>query len=125
MANYPRWVDEERVDSAAMYSAYLQYQAWTCREVMFQDDTKEKWAPIWWGHLRCIHHRAILPAWAAALHIRTPSEPGVKRVDCTQPRCQRCAEGKGGYQFRWYSPLWAKEYNIRRREGSWVAPESH
>ena len=94
MANYPRWVDEERADSAAMCSAYLQYQAWTCREV-FQDEAKEKWAPVWWGHLRCIHHRAVLPPWAAALHFQTLPEPGVNSVDCTQRPCNRCTEGKG------------------------------
>ena len=36
--------------------------------------------------------------------------------------CPRCDEKRGGYQFRWFSPCWAKFYNIGRREGSWKAP---
>ena len=122
MGDDPRWVDNFYVDSAAMYQAYLQYQARTCMEV-FQDETKEKWAPVWWGHLRCIKHRAILPPWAAALHIQTLPEPGVNSVNCTQRHCIRCTKGNGGYQLLSYSPCWGKEYNIMKEEGSWAAPE--
>lgn len=48
------------------------------------------------------------------LHSPVPSVP------CTALECRRCAAQQGGYQFRWFSALWASEYKAMRRLGSWV-----
>ena len=42
---------------------------------------------------------------------------------CQRSPCRRCDEGVGGFQFKWYSAVWARTYNRLRREGSWKAPE--
>ena len=51
--------------------------------------------------------------------VAAPSRP------CMAPNCARCQEGRGGYQFRWYSAAWATNYNRTGRPGSWMAPELH
>ena len=115
MGDFPRWIDREDVDSAAMYSAYLAYDY-----VMKQKYSHIIGAcrPVWHGHLHIIDHKKpdiegiCLPRDA----------PWVRQVDCRQQPCRRCDEKSGGYQFRWFSPYWAKFYNLKRREGSWKAP---
>ena len=42
---------------------------------------------------------------------------------CAARGCARCEEGRGGYQFRWYSAAWGAIYNRGRRPGAWKAPE--
>ena len=119
MGDYPRWVDNHKVDSAAMYQAYLEYHIQIRKEV-FQDETEEEWAPVWWGHLHFLLHRMTFLGVGAP---HAAPERGVKTVNCTQRPCLRCAMGRGGYQFRWYSLCWAKQYNLMKREGAWAAPE--
>ena len=114
MADFPRWVDREDVDSQAMYSAILNYQFVT-KNAHFSDAAG--WRPVWYGHLHMINHRANVS------NLIRPDQTSVKNIDCKQRPCRRCDAGVGGYQFRWYSPLWAKWYNKTRREGAWKAPE--
>ena len=115
MGDFPRWIDREDVDSAAMYSAYLAYENFM----------KEKYShitgayrPVWDGHLHMIDHRK--PSIEGIFLPRDVTR--VRQVDCRQQPCRRCDEKRGGYQFRWFSPYWAKFYNLVRREGSWKAP---
>ena len=116
MADFPRWVDQEDVDSAAMYSAYLSYEH-EMRKMYFVDTPAAR--PMWSGHLFMINHRVSLPPRGFVC----PDAPNVPGRSCEREHCQRCLTGKGGYQFRWYSCYWGKFYNDRRRAGSWKAPE--
>ena len=42
---------------------------------------------------------------------------------CNDPGCVRCAELRGGYQFRWYSTLWKEAYIRMKKPGAWVPGE--
>ena len=116
MGDFPRWVDREDVDSQAMFSAILNYEFKT-KNAHFGDEAG--WRPVWYGHLHMINHRANHGHLGG---VRVDQD-SVKNIDCEKRPCRRCDTGVGGYQFRWYSPLWAKWYNKTRREGSWKAPE--
>ena len=96
MADFPRWVDREGVDSYAMYSAYLHYQFHT-KKTHFNDVAG--WQPVWWGHLHMILHRVER---VPGIVVR-PDTQGVKCRDCDRRPCSRCDAGVGGYQLRWYS----------------------
>ena len=51
--------------------------------------------------------------------------PRIHSVDCQGgTRCQRCSSGRGGYVFRWLSPLWAQEYAATARSGAWKPGEN-
>ena len=45
--------------------------------------------------------------------------PKVNEKMCTDPQCQRCLSGQGGYQFRWYSALWYEDYLRGSRPNCW------
>ena len=67
-------------------------------------------------HLYTVDHKHLLPG--PMLHPRVrgqhiPSRP------CTIPNCRRCAEGRGGYMFRWIHKEWLDQYEQMRRAGSW------
>ena len=118
MGDWPRWVDLPNVDSAAMYSAFLHYD---CRMHSHEQIRTGAYRPVWSGHLTMIIHRmeqeGILPA------ARVQGTVHVKETQCQQMGCKRCEEGRGGYQFKWYSQYWAKQYNALKRPGAWEAPE--
>ena len=44
-------------------------------------------------------------------------------VPCTQEDCERCLNGKGGYQFRWIDPRWTPEAAIRLHAHPWQVQE--
>jgi hypothetical protein len=101
MADLPRWIDSDRVDSQAMYSAYF---------------PQTKPTDPWFGHLKLILHRGPQPDGRMY---------GVKIVQCQAENCSRCAEGKGGYQFRWYCVRWEAGYLRLKRPNPdvWVPPK--
>ena len=117
MGDFPRWVDREDVDSQAMLSAYMWYVGGAQAELSAEPG---EWMPSWWGHLTLINHR--VDPWPGA--IVRPAVQGLAERDCDKRACSRCRSGRGGYQFRWYSPYWAGQYNKLRRPGAWEAPES-
>ena len=115
MGDFPRWIDREDVDSAAMYSAYLAYDYSMKKKHSHIIGASR---PVWDGHLKMIDHRR--PSFEG--FCVPPDTTGVRQVDCQKRPCRRCDERRGGYQFRWCSPYWAKFYNLKRQEGSWKAP---
>ena len=115
MGDFPRWLDREDVDSAAMYSAYLKYE-FQMRKEYFKNTGAYR--PVWDGHLVMIMHK--LPDIGRPC--QAPNVPGVRKVNCQKRPCARCDGGRGGYQFRWYCPYWGKFYNDLRRPNSWEAP---
>ena len=117
MGDFPRWLDRDDVDSCAMYSAYLAYDLFMRKEYFFGTGA---YRPVWDGHLHMIMHEIRVDGVPRRV---TPAAGGrVREVPCQRRPCLRCESGRGGYQFRWFSPYWAKFYNERRREGSWRAP---
>ena len=67
-------------------------------------------------HLYTVEHRRTVPKWLAARGVVPQDVPlqvtykGAK-VDfpqrkCSEPGCERCASGRGGYQFRWVDRRW-------------------
>ncbi len=98
MADLPRWIDSDRVDSQAMYSAYL---------------SQVRTTDPWYGHLKMILHRGPQADG-------TPSD--VKIVQCQAENCKRCQIEQGGYQFRWYCVRWEAVYlRLKRRNPDvWV-----
>ena len=100
MAALPRWVDSPRVDSRAMFGAYLHY-------VRGCQDQEELLAL---SHLYSIEHYPYV------------GNAGPWRA-CTQPFCTRCTQGKGGYRFRWYDRRWDTPYCAMARPGAWLPTE--
>jgi hypothetical protein len=92
----PRWIDDASVDSMAMYSAFLS---------VVNDSLEYKCRQLY-----IIHHR---PGPGIC-------QPFPKRIWCTDVGCRRCAEGFGGYQFRWYHPSWMAAYLRLKRPGAWM-----
>ena len=117
MADFPRWLDRQDVDSAAMYSAFLGYQL-SMREKY--PHITGAYRPVWDGQLILIDHRK--PDIEGVCIPRDVAQGRVRIVDCRQQPCRRCEEKRGGYQFRWFCSCWAKFYNQVRREGAWEAP---
>ena len=102
MADWPRWIDDARVDSAAMLSAF---EAFCARE---PDRSRE------FQSLFVIVHRstfAVPPAWTL------PSR------QCNASNCRRCEAGAGGYQFRWWHQSWEQDYERLSRPGAWKRNE--
>ena len=113
MADWPRWIEDERVDSAAMLLAYYDYQT----------DCESRGVIPWWtGFLTCVEHRD--------LKIGQKVVPGpddvtyTVSVKCNARNCLRCSTRYGGFQFRWYCTAWAQKYNENRHADSWPAPEA-
>ena len=91
----PRWIDDPRVDSQAMLSAFL---------VRRSPDL----------FLPTENHAC---AWDGLTTEVSP--PGVLKTRCTASPCQRCAGLQGGYKFRWYHHSWYDEYLLHCRQGAW------
>ena len=69
-----------------------------------------------WGHLPFTVHRCEHLADHGNL-----APPGFYTVRCSGgPSCAHCTNGQGGYQFRWFSPLWPKAYVVGARQGAWL-----
>ncbi len=100
MADWPRWIVSWRVDSIAMYGAYL---SWVSKA----GDPEPQ------AMLTMVLHQTELDA-------SCPASPHVKEKNCEHgERCRRCHSGEGGYMFRWYSSQWEEKYVELMREGSW------
>lgn len=101
MADYPRWIYCRRVDSTAMYTAYL-------KNIKPTDPH--------YGLLDFIVHRAPVPL---------ATRQDVKVVQCTAKNCVRCQNGVGGYQFRWYNVQWGSDYLrfMRKNSKCWLPGE--
>jgi len=105
MGIHPVWIDNRRVDSAAMFMAY-------------QSTVTE--ASPWYGRLRVDVHRMISTGGA---QVEWP--PSVDANPCSDPDCFRCSVGQGGYVFRWYHPSWEARYlQLRRGNECWTPNET-
>ena len=102
MADWPRWIDDARVDSAAMLSAF---EAFCVREPDYSRGFQDLFVIV---H-RCNYQ--IAPAWTL------PSRR------CQALSCRRCEQGSGGYQFRWWHRSWESDYEKLCRRGAWKRNE--
>ena len=102
MADWPRWIDDARVDSAAMLSAF---EAFCVREPEYSRGFQDLFVIV---H-RCNYQ--IAPAWTL------PSRR------CQAMQCRRCEQGSGGYQFRWWHRSWESDYEKLCRPGAWKRNE--
>ena len=105
----PRWIEDPTCDSMAMLGAYFEYH-----RTLGPNDVK---ACCFTDLYMVVHRPDDTPAPAIRLsgqfvHIPT-------RL-CDTPGCRRCAEGIGGYKFRWYHIAWEELYMRARRPGAWV-----
>ena len=89
MADLPRWIDDWKVDSAAMLLAYLSTP---------HIDQEE-----YYGKLTMLVHES---PWRDLL----PRMRGVHVMHCDQAVCRNCSEKRGGYMFRWYHSKWSEKY---------------
>ena len=99
----PRWVSRPDVDSPALLGAAL----------LSASEDKEMWKAMGISDsLTIIRHRSAFG---------NPEElKGFRNIDCQGGAlCRRCSEGRGGYVFRWLSPLWAQKYADTARPGAW------
>ena len=109
-AELPRWIDHPRVDSQAMFSAFLAYRG-RC--------TGEAYTQL--GHLYIIEHRHE-PTVAVSSQVIRPQEihsRGQPTRPCTAQGCARCLSGHGGYQFKWYNDRWRDTYISLSKENAW------
>jgi hypothetical protein len=105
----PRWVNAGTVDSPAMLTAFLGFLR-SCSE----DESTEL------AELFSIEHTIRPTVTVLGQVLRPDPVPSpVPAHPCVAPGCARCASGRGGYQFRWYSPRWGEAYRRNRRPGSW------
>ena len=86
MADLPRWIRTDRVDSVAMYSAYK--------------DTVRETDP-WFGKLTMRIH-------AGEGQVRPVRRVTV--IPCVRVDCYLCNAKLGGYTFRWYHKSWRDRY---------------
>ena len=97
MADLPRWIRTDRVDSQAMFSAYIA----TVKET-----------DPWFGKLTMRIH-------ACDGEIRPLSS--VTMISCVRMDCNRCRNRWGGYVFRWYRKSWYDKYlKMARRADVWM-----
>jgi len=109
MAHFPRWIDDETVDSTALYTAYLG----VVTEV-FQNRMDR---PAWMSSqpsLPCEIHQGRVPRSAKQLNCV------VVDVPCTTKNCQRCEKKLGGYKFRWYCADFENVYRQQAKAGAWM-----
>ena len=50
-----------------------------------------------------IHHKSLEDIEPVPLH-------SIPVLQCADPTCSRCQEGRGGYKFPWISPLWTQQW---------------
>ena len=98
MASLPRWIEDTTVDSAAMFGAFLAYLN------------------------KCIDpdEASILQILPMVLHAPYDGAGSSRWKPCDTYQCQRCAMGRGGYQFRWYDARWYDDYANHARPGAWL-----
>ena len=102
---HPVWIDNRRVDSAAMYKANL--------------NTVTQASPRY-GPLRIYVHQMISTGGT-----QKEWPPSVDAKPCSEPDCFRCSVGQGGYVFRWYHPSWKARYlEFRRGNDCWTPNET-
>ena len=107
----PRYVDRDDVDSAAMLGAALGPHS---KHKVIWDDIGP------WDQLPFVVHR-----FALGPESDNVAPNGFRTVRCPGGlSCARCTEGRGGYQFRWISPLWTESYSTLARPGSWKPGDS-
>eukprot|EP00438_Fugacium_kawagutii_P022093 Skav219837 [mRNA] locus=scaffold859:193541:193897:+ [translate_table: standard] len=110
MADLPRWIHNSKVDSMAMLSAYIQWvgrELRRCNPEAYPEGTR-----VIVGEE---HHTlpTVMHWWDGMPSLK------VNEKICTDSLCERCRVGRGGYQFRWYSANWYKDYLKMKREDSW------
>ena len=94
-----QWIDNRRVDSQAMLSAYM-------AQVRPGDKL--------YGLTIYVHR---MPDYVTGeLHLPACVTP----VPCATPSCFRCSVMQGGYIFRWFHPLWMDAYLQLKRRDQWV-----
>ena len=105
----PRWIEDPTCDSPAMLAAYLNYH--------IQNEQSEDKVCSFTDLYMVVHRPDDAPPPAIIQSGR--SVPMSTRL-CNVSGCRRCAEGHGGYMFRWYHPAWEEIYMKGRRAGAWT-----
>ena len=103
-SDWPRFINNPRVDAAAMYDAY----------VKAADPSQP-----WFGKLPLEKHASPKGQEPVA-----PVPACFKEVQCVEPGCYRCEVKRGGYSFRWFHPLWEKEYMATKQPLAWHPHET-
>jgi hypothetical protein len=99
----PVWIDNWRVDSCAMLSAYLATPQ--LEEQPYYGQLFMKVHDSDFQHL-LVHPRAV------------------RVLKCQEVACTRCINRKGGYVFRWYHSSWEDNYirYARNHPEVWMPP---
>ena len=93
MADLPRWIPSNLVDSEAMLAAFLAYTARCSPEEMLAA-----------AQLYGIEHASPATINLFGVEIEpTPTPAPIPMRPCTGLGCRRCETRQGGYQFRWFS----------------------
>ena len=58
-----------------------------------------------------VQHRSLLPPPPVTIQIGDMSYD-IPQAECVSPLCERCFSLRGGYQFRFVSPLWTEMWWI-------------
>ena len=111
MTHFPRWIDDDKVDSQAMFGAYLYY-------------IRSEAAPEEQEDLRCLYSvvHAVRPSVVIGGRVLYPERDYPDefiKVPCTTVGCARCSDLKGGYKSRWYDKRWGAGYIAGARAGAW------
>ena len=113
MAHYPRWIEEDTVDTVAMYMAYLAYR---------QHCSPREQAAL--DALTIVQHKASVAKELFPIVNDLTQIGPLRHTQCTLEKCPRCMGGRGGYQFRWYDSRWYAEYVRTKRPYAWVLPSN-
>ena len=116
MGDLPRWINNPKVDSTAMFFAWQDY-ARSLEKAGNNEEVKKLCHLVQYDHV-------VRPTLLNIMATRIDPPPCPEILVCQTVGCRRCADGRGGYKFRWYDKRWYKGYLAKRREGSWRLGDS-
>ena len=120
MADLPRW-EHPTVYSPAMCMAFKSYHDGLKAQEKFEEYEQLQ-------QLYVVRHRYKDEDGVRAASYSTGSTGhGQAERPCQEAECDRCQNGRGGWAFRWYSPLWYDSYVVLSQEkpGSWTLARRH
>ena len=116
MADMPRW-EHHTVYSPAMFMAFKSYH-----EGLQAQGRLEEYEQL--QQLYIVRHRYKDDDGVRAASYSTGH--GQAERPCREKECGRCRSGRGGWAFRWHSPLWYDIYaRMPEMRGSWTLPRRH
>ena len=105
MADWPRWIENNTVDSSAMCIGYMEW---------VRIERSQGREPVLLPEIRHAPYGILMD-----FVVDNTSGVDLPWRLCMTEGCERCTTRRGGYKFRWYSHLWQDTYMKFKRPDSW------